>query len=97
MVAKRKGLSRVKRSADARRNIASWKEASMNLEYLLVSYKENSPVLADGTLVGATNHVLMLPPGGYDITLQGGGTTPANIMVDLSGTSLVRPKTISFT
>jgi hypothetical protein len=43
----------------------------MNLEYLLVSYKEDSPVLADGILVGATNHILMLPPGGYDIVSLG--------------------------
>jgi hypothetical protein len=97
MVAKKKRHSGAKRPGDVKRNIASGGEVGMNLEYLLVSYKENSPVLADGTLVGATNHILMLPPGGYDITLQGGGTTPANVMVDLSGTSLVRPKTISFT
>ncbi len=94
MVAKKKEHSGVKRSG---RNIASEGETGMNLEYLLVSYKENSPVLADGTLVGATNHILMLPPGGYDITLQGSHTTPANIMVDLLGTSVVRPKTILFT
>ena len=46
----------------------------MNVEYLLVTFKDNRTVLADGTPVGVTNHVLMLPPGGYDITLDGGGT-----------------------
>jgi hypothetical protein len=97
MVTRKKGRSGVKRPGAAARNMASAGEASMSVEYLLVSYKEDRPVLADGTLVGATNHILMLPPGGYDITLQGGTTTPADIMVDLAGTSLVRPKTISFT
>jgi hypothetical protein len=68
----------------------------MSLEYLLVTFKEHRTVLADGTPVGVTNHVLMLPPGGYDITLEGAGATPSDIRIDLMGTSIVRPMTVAF-
>jgi hypothetical protein len=68
----------------------------MSPEYLLVTFKEHRTVLADGTPVGVTNHVLMLPPGGYDITLDGQATNPPDIQVDLLGTSLVRPMTVAF-
>ena len=72
-------------------------ELAMSLEYLLVTFKEHRTVLADGTPVGVTNHVLMLPPGGYDITLDGGGTEPPDSSIDLMGTSIVRPMTVAFT
>ena len=71
-------------------------EPEMSLEYLLVTFKEHRTVLADGTPVGVTNHVLMLPPGGYDITLDGGGTAPPDAQIDLMGTSIVRPMTVAF-
>lgn len=69
----------------------------MTLEYLLVTYKEHRTVLADGTPIGVTNHVLMLPPGGYDISLEGGGSQPADAQIDLLGTSIVRPMIVPFT
>jgi hypothetical protein len=71
-------------------------EAAMNVEYLLVTFKEHRTVLADGTPVGITGHILILPPGGYDITLDGNATTPADIQIDLLGTSIVRPKILAF-
>jgi len=63
------GRARPKRRATATGRKTPRGELAMNLEYLLVTFKENRTVLADGTPVGVTNHVLMLPPGGYDITL----------------------------
>lgn len=71
-------------------------EAAMRVEYLLVTFKEHRTVLADGTPVGITGHILMLPPGGYDITLDGDATTPADIQIDLMGTSIVHPKIVAF-
>ena len=68
----------------------------MNLEFLLVTFTEHRTVLADGTPIGVTNHILMLPPGGYDIMLDGAATTPADTQVDLLGTSIVRPMTVAF-
>jgi hypothetical protein len=68
----------------------------MSLEYLLVTFSGHRTVLADGTAIGVTNHILLLPPGGYDITLDGAPTTPADRQIDLLGTSLVRPMTVSF-
>jgi hypothetical protein len=71
-------------------------EEAMRLEYLLVTFKEHRTVLADDTPVGITGHILMLPPGGYDITLEGDATTPADVQIDLMGTSIVRPKIVAF-
>ena len=68
----------------------------MSVEYLLVTFKEHRTVLADGTPVGVTNHVLMMPPGGYDITLDGGGTAPPDVPIDLMRTSIVRPMMVAF-
>ena len=68
----------------------------MNLEYLLVTFAGHRTVLADGTPIGVTNHILLLPPGGYDVTLDGAPTTPPDSQIDLLGTSIVRPKTVSF-
>lgn len=72
-------------------------ESAMNVEYLLVTFSGHRTVLADGTPIGVTNHILMLPPGGYDITLDGDPTKPPDKQIDLLGTSLVRPMTVSFT
>ncbi len=69
----------------------------MSLEYLIVSFKENRTVLADGTAVGVTNHTLMLPPGSYDITLDGAPTTPPDVQANLLNTSIVRPLIVAFT
>lgn len=68
----------------------------MSVEYLLVVFPEDRAVLADGDKVGVTNHVLMLPPNEYEISLDGAGYTPASQDVILAGTLLVRPKVITF-
>ena len=70
----------------------------MSLEFLLVVFPENEPraVLADGDKVGFTNHTLMLPADEYTITLEGGNTEPPSQDVVLTGTSVMRPKVVSF-
>jgi hypothetical protein len=72
-------------------------DRAMSVEYLLVSYKEDRDVLADGDRVGVTNHTIMLPANQYIITLSGDGYAPPDQTVVLSGTSIVRPKVITFT
>ena len=74
----------------------------MSVEFLLVSYskdgsKEDRTVLADGNSVGVTNHILMLPAGAYEISLEGDGYVPKTQNVTLNGTSLMRPKVLTFT
>lgn len=66
------------------------------IEFLLVVYPDECPVLADGDRVGFTNHTLMLPPNEYSISLDGVDTKPESQDVVLAGTSVVRPKVISF-
>ena len=73
-----------------------FEEDPMNIEFLLVTYSENRTVLADGDMVGVTNHILMLPANEYTISLEGGGTNPASQDVILAGTSAVRPKVVQF-
>jgi hypothetical protein len=68
----------------------------MSLEYLLVVFPEKRAVLADGDPVGVTNHTLMLPANEYTITLDGDATQPPSHDVLLAGTSVVRPKVVSF-
>ena len=69
----------------------------MTVEYLLVTYPEDRPVLADGDEVGRTNHVLLLPADEYAITLGGDGYAPASQDVVLSDTSEVKPMVVPFT
>lgn len=68
----------------------------MSIEYLLVVCPTECAVMADGNGVGFTNHVLMLPADEYTITVDAPGTLPASLDVVLSGTSIVRPKVVSF-
>jgi len=68
----------------------------VGVEYLLVVFPEKRAVLADDDEVGFTNHTLMLPANEYTITLTGGGSKPASIDVVLNGTSVVKPRVISF-
>jgi hypothetical protein len=72
-------------------------EGAVSVEYLLVSYKEDRDVLADGDRVGVTNHTILLPANEYVITLSGDGYEPPSQDVVLAGTSIMRPKVISFT
>lgn len=72
------------------------REGVMSLEYLLVVFPDQRSVLADGDKVGVTNHILMLPANEYAITLDGGGYKPKSQDVILAGTSVVRPKVITF-
>lgn len=69
----------------------------MSVEFLLVVFKEDRGVLADDQKVGVTNHTLMLPANEYEITLEGDGYAPPSQDVVLAGTSIMRPKVITFT
>jgi hypothetical protein len=73
-------------------------EPGMSLEFLLVDYPPGQrAVLADGDKVGFTNHTLMLPANEYTITLDGDPpTTPPSADVVLAGTSIMKPKVVSF-
>lgn len=68
----------------------------MSLEYLLVVFPGQRAVLADNEPVGVTNHTLMLPANEYTITLDGALTLPPSQDVILTGTSVVRPKVVTF-
>jgi hypothetical protein len=70
---------------------------TMSLEYLLVVYKQDRDVLADGESVGVTNHTILLAPDEYIITLSGDGYAPPSEDVVLAGTSIMRPKVVVFT
>lgn len=69
----------------------------MSVEYLLVVFSEKRTVLADGEPVGVTNHVLLMPANEYVITLEGEGYAPASQDVVVAGTSIMRPKVVTFT
>lgn len=69
----------------------------MSVQYLLVTFYEQRGVLADGVMVGLTNHILMMPADEYQISLDGTGYAPASQDVPLDGTSLVKPLVIAFT
>ncbi len=68
----------------------------MSMEYLLVVYKDDRDVLADGNRVGVTNHTIMLPTNEYGISLDGTGHAPASQDVVLAGTSPMNPKRVVF-
>ena len=69
----------------------------MSVEYLMVVYKEDRDVLADGDRVGVTNHTILLASDEYIVTLSGDGYAPASTDVVLAGTSIMRPKVVVFT
>ncbi len=69
----------------------------MTFEYLLVNFRESRTVLANGTPVGVTNHILLLPTSDYLISLDGSPTTPPSEQVELDGTSAVHPTVVLFT
>lgn len=68
----------------------------MNLEYMLVTFKQHRTVLIDDTPEGVTNRILLLPPGTYEVKLDGDGFVPPSQNVDLLGTSIMRPKVVPF-
>lgn len=68
----------------------------MVMEFLLVTYPEEAVVLADDKSVGVTNHTLLLPADEYKITLKSTQTVPASQDVVLTGTSVMRPRVVSF-
>ena len=68
----------------------------MSLEYLQVNFRESRTVLGNGAAVGPTNQILALPPGDYAITLDGNACTPAEVDIELDGTSPLSPLVISF-
>ncbi len=68
----------------------------MAMQYLLVNFPQERAVFADGSGVGTTNRVLMLPAGEYEITLDGTGYTPLSQDAVLNGTSLNNPLVLKF-
>ena len=68
----------------------------MSVEYLLVVYKQDRDVLANGDRVGVTNHTILLATDEYIITLSGDGYAPSED-VALAGTSIMRLKIVVFT
>jgi len=66
------------------------------IEFLLVHFKEDRGVLADGNRVGVTNHTILIPPNDYKITLEGGGFSPPEQDVEVFDTSIMRPKIVVF-
>ena len=68
----------------------------MAIQFLLVTFADSRPVLADGAGVGFTNHILMLPGDEYEITLGGSGYSPASLNIALAGTSMIKPMVIGF-
>jgi PEGA domain-containing protein len=68
----------------------------MQSEYMLVTFKDNRMVKANDKPVGVTNHLMVLPPGDYQVTLDGDGFTPASQDIELIGTSHVRPMVVIF-
>ena len=68
----------------------------MAIQFLLVTFADARPVLADGAGVGFTNHILMLPGDEYEITLGGSGYSPASLNIALAGTSMIKPMVIGF-
>ena len=75
----------------------STEDLEMTVEYLLVVYKGDRDVLADGDRVGVTNHTILIPANEYIITLSGDGYAPPSADVVLAGTSIMRPKVVVFT
>jgi hypothetical protein len=69
----------------------------MQFEFLLVTFKDNRTVKADDIPVGVTNHMMIMPPGDYVITLDGDGFNPPTQDIELVGTSHVRPMVVAFT
>ncbi len=70
----------------------------MSIEFLLVTYPADGiNVLADGDIVGVTNHMLMLPSDSYAISLSDAAAKPSSQQVVLAGTSAVRPQVLAFT
>lgn len=68
----------------------------MAIQFLKVVFPEDRMVLANGDPVGPTNATLMLPPGDYAVSIQGGNCAPISQDVVLNGTTVTNPLTITF-
>jgi hypothetical protein len=68
----------------------------MTFEYLRVNFWETRNVLGNGAPIGVTNQVMALAAGDYIITLDGPACTPAELDVELNGTSSSSPMIIQF-
>lgn len=71
-------------------------ELDMGLQYLLVSFSGSRGVLANDEPVGVTNRILLIAPGIYTVTLDGGPTSPESHVVTLASTTVVTPCAVSF-
>jgi hypothetical protein len=72
-------------------------DREMSVEYLLVTHKDDRDVLVDGDRAGVTNHTILIPADEYIITLSGDGYAPESQTVVVAGTSIMRPKVVTFT
>ena len=68
------------------------------MEFLLVEYPRKRKVMLKDDVIGFTNEIIEIEGGSYTITLSGDvNYTPASRKVNVSNTSVLDPKTISFT
>ena len=68
------------------------------MEYLLVEYPRKRRVMLKDDVIGFTNEVIEIEGGAYTITLGGDPNyAPAFRKVNISNTSVLDPKTTSFT
>jgi hypothetical protein len=72
-------------------------EAQM-FQFLIAKFDQtpDRTVLANGHAVGITNHMLLLSPGVYEITLSGTGYTPTAQTITLANTTAHRPMIVVF-
>ena len=67
------------------------------MEYLVVEYPRKRKVVVKDETIGYTNEVIELEAGPYTISLSGQSNySPASRRVNLVNTSVLDPKTISF-
>jgi hypothetical protein len=88
---------KARRGHAAASHAAARGEMIMQSEFLLVTFKTDRAVKANNRLVGVTNHLMVLVPGDYVITLDGDGFSPPSHDIELIGTSHLRPMVVAFT
>jgi hypothetical protein len=82
--------------ASRRKSGPSPREATVSIQFMLVSFPEQRAVQANGTNVGFTNHTLMLPADQYNVTLAEDGYAPQSQDVVLAGTAVMKPLVVIF-
>ena len=68
------------------------------MEYLLVEYPRKRKVIVKDETIGYTNEIIEIEGGAYNISLGGQSNySPVSRRVTLANTSVLDPKTVSFT